>query len=142
MRKTDVFAQISRARSAISDFLAKELEAAGLSGLCPSHGDILSALFQEDGRSMGELSAAIRRKKNTTTVLIGKLEKSGYVKAVPDPADGRRVIISLSPSGSALREPFERISRRLRQTALASISEAELSGLRSVLAKIQDNLGE
>jgi len=140
MRSTDLFARISRARSAISDFLARELEAAGFSGLCPSHGDILFALFKEDGRSMGELAAAIRRKKNTATVLVAKLEKEGYVASVPDPADGRRVIIRLTKAGAALREPFIRISRRLHDAALSGVSEREAASLREILEKIQNNL--
>lgn len=140
MRNTDVFARISLARSAINDFLQSELDRTGLSKLCPSHGDILSALFKEDGRSMGELSQAIRRKKNTTTILIGKLEKLGYVETVPDPEDGRRVIVRLTSAGLSLREPFGRISERLHLAALKGIGEDEIEALRSVLRLIQDNL--
>jgi MarR family transcriptional regulator, organic hydroperoxide resistance regulator len=140
MRTTDVFARISQTRSAISDFLARELEEAGFPGLCPSHGDILFALFKEDGRSMGELAAAIRRKKNTATVLVAKLEKEGYLSALPDPADGRRVIIRLTKAGAALREPFARISRRLHDAALSGVTEAELASLREILSRIQENL--
>jgi DNA-binding MarR family transcriptional regulator len=141
MRPIGVFASISRTRAAVNDFLSEELARAGLAGLCPSHGDILSALFKEDGQAMGDLARAIRRKKNTATVLVSKLEGLGYVEAVRDAADGRRVLIRLTAAGRALKEPFSRISRRLHDKALKGIEEDRLEGLLSLLERIQGNLG-
>jgi DNA-binding MarR family transcriptional regulator len=36
------------------------------------------------------------------TLALDRLETSGWVRRLPDPADGRRVVIELTPSGLAL----------------------------------------
>lgn len=41
----------------------------------------------------GELGAAARLPSSTTTRTVDRLEKAGYVRRVPDPADRRRVYL-------------------------------------------------
>jgi MarR family transcriptional regulator, organic hydroperoxide resistance regulator len=142
MRRNEAFATLSRARAAVNEFLAASLSEQGIEGLAPSHGDILAVLFHSGELGMTELATRIRRSKNTVTVLVGKLEEQGYVSRVSDPEDARRSLVSLTAKGSALREPFERISRSLVARGLRGVDEADLEAMGRCLERILENLGQ
>jgi MarR family transcriptional regulator, organic hydroperoxide resistance regulator len=142
VKRKDFPALVSRARSAVHDYLAAALAEAGVEGLAPSHGDILAALFREGELGMGELASAIRRKKNTVTVLVAKLEAQGYIERVSDPADARRSLVSLTRKGDSLREPFARISASMLARSLAGIGDADLEAARRCLERMIENLQE
>ena len=114
---------VSRLREATDKWLAKELAAAGLRGVVPSHGDVLALLFRQKEATMHELAAFARRTKPTMTVLVGKLEKMGLVTRTQSPLDARCQIVRLTPEGERLRPAFDAISRRLAARRL----EAALS---------------
>ena len=61
-------------------WLRGELAAAGVSGIAPSHGDVLALLFMKGEATMHELAAFAHRTKPTTTVLVDKLEEMGLVR--------------------------------------------------------------
>ncbi|OBF36669.1 MarR family transcriptional regulator [Mycobacterium sp. ACS1612] len=60
---------------------------------------------------------------------LGELEASGFVKRQPDPADGRRILLSLSAAGR--RALNRRRNARVEQLAkgLAEFTDAELEQL-------------
>lgn len=135
-----IFALVSRVRAATNEYLAAELERAGAAGLAPSHGDILAALFRGGETGMTELAASIRRRKNTLTVLVAKLEEAGYVARRPDPEDARRSFVFLTARGEALREPFARISRALIAKGLKGVGGDDLSAAERCLERMLANL--
>jgi MarR family transcriptional regulator, organic hydroperoxide resistance regulator len=140
VKRNDIFALVSRLRAAVNEHLIAALEAKGIEGLAPSHGDILAALFREGEIGMTELAVKIRRKKNTVTVLVGKLEEQGYVERLADPEDARRSLVSLTRKGSALRESFGKISSALIARGLAGVDEDDLEVARRCLEKMLENL--
>jgi DNA-binding MarR family transcriptional regulator len=139
VKRDDIFALISRVRAAVYEYLAGALQERGIEGLAPSHGDILAALFREGQLGMTELARAIRRKKNTVTVLVAKLEEQGYIERVADQEDGRRSFVSLTRKGLAFRDHFSRISAGLLAKGLSGIDEAELEAARNCLEKMLAN---
>jgi DNA-binding MarR family transcriptional regulator len=140
MARGDFFALVSRVRAATNEYLIVELEKLGSTGLAPSHGDILAALFRHGELGMSELAASIRRKKNTLTVLVAKLEDLGYVSRRTDPEDARRSFVFLTAKGEALREPFSRVSRSLIAVGMRGIAENEVAAASRCLERILDNL--
>jgi MarR family transcriptional regulator, organic hydroperoxide resistance regulator len=140
MARGDIFALVSRVRAATNEYLVDELERLGSTGLAPSHGDILAALFRHGELGMSELAATIRRRKNTLTVLVAKLEDIGYVARRTDPEDARRSFVFLTAKGEALREPFARISRSLIAVGLKGIAEDDLAAASRCLERMLDNL--
>lgn len=140
MSRNNIFALVSRVRAATNDYLVGELEKLGAIGLAPSHGDILAALFQRGELGMTELADAIRRKKNTLTVLVAKLEDLGYVSRRHDAEDARRSVVSLTAMGEAFRGPFTRVSRTLIATGLKGIKDGEIDVASRCLEKILGNL--
>lgn len=139
MSRNDIFALVSRVRGATNEYLVGELERLGATGLAPSHGDILAALYRHGELGMTELASSIRRRKNTLTVLAAKLEDLGYVSRRADPEDARRSLVFLTAKGEALRDPFSRISRSLMTRGLKGIGEEELDATSRCLERMLKN---
>lgn len=77
--KHDAVMMIARIHEQAPKMLRGELADAGLSGVAPSHGDVLAYLFARGAATMQELAAFAHRTKPTTTVLVDKLEERGLV---------------------------------------------------------------
>jgi DNA-binding MarR family transcriptional regulator len=80
-----------------------------------SHGAVLGRLDREGARSVSDLAAAERVRPQSMAQTVGDLEADDLVERRPDPADGRRVLISLTRTG---REVLE-ADRRHREGWLA-----------------------
>ena len=68
---------------------------------------------------------------------IGELEGRGFITRQPDPTDGRRILLSISPSGK--REVNRRRDARVEQltAGLADFTAAELSQLAAAAPLIE-----
>ena len=88
---------------------------------------------------MHGLAAFARRTKPTTTVLVAKLERLGFVTRAKTAGDARRQLVSLTPAGEALRPVFDDISRRLAGKVREGISQSDSDSLESSLSRILRN---
>lgn len=70
---------------------------------------VMLALWETAPRSVGELGQTLDLDSGTLTPLLKRLEAQGLVDRARDPRDERRVIISLTPRGAALREKAQPI---------------------------------
>jgi len=131
---------VGRINALSNRWLTDELSAAGLAGMVPSHGDVLALLFAKGDATMHELAAFAHRTKPTTTVLVGKLEKLGFVRRKDSPDDARSVVVSLTQAGEALRGKYESISRRLVRRVYAPLGKAEGETFETLLTKVLANL--
>lgn len=89
-------------------------------GLTPSQSAILSRLGKEGAVSASALAAAERVRPQAITPILSALDARGLIERRPDPADGRRQIVSLSPKGRAMfddarREGDEWVSRSMQE---------------------------
>jgi len=90
---------------------------------------ILASVEEEGARSITQLAAQEGVAQPTVTNIIIRLEKLGYATRRKDEADGRKVLVELTPAGrEKLRDMRARHSQALRQE-LASLSEWELRDL-------------
>lgn len=64
----------------------------------------LSALWAEDGQTVGQIGAALTLDSNTLTPLLKRLEQAGWVRRKRDTADERQVRLWLTEAGRALQE--------------------------------------
>ena len=78
----------------------------GIEDLIPSHGNLLVHLFGGEALTVTELAQRTGRTKSTISVLAGKLEKTGYLRREPDPADARLLRLRLTKKGEALEDAF------------------------------------
>ncbi|WP_405137642.1 MarR family winged helix-turn-helix transcriptional regulator [Nocardia sp. NBC_01388] len=64
----------------------------------------LLGVLRDRQPGMLELGAHLGLDKSSMTGLVGRAEKRGLVQRSPSPRDGRAVLVSLTPAGSALAE--------------------------------------
>lgn len=111
-------------------------EAMGRHGVRVGQHIVLSALWDQDGLTPGEIA---RRLGTTTPTIVNtatRMEEAGLVTRRPDPADARLVRLHLTPHGRSVREPVREARAALEQHATATLTFAERTHLHSALAKI------
>jgi DNA-binding MarR family transcriptional regulator len=80
---------------------------------------VLGRLDREGPQSVSDLAAAERVRPQSMAQTVGDLDGDGLVERSPDPTDGRRALVSLTPKGvAALHE-----DRRLREGWLVEAIE-------------------
>ena len=131
---------MSRIHDLTQKWLRTELSLAGLTGVAPSHGDVLALLFMQGEATMRELAAFAHRTKPTMTVLVDKLEEMGLVRRMKAVDDARGVVVSLTPSGESLRGVFDSISQRLVGSVYVPLTRSEGAELEWLLAKVLSGL--
>jgi DNA-binding MarR family transcriptional regulator len=72
---------------------------------------VMAALWGEDGVSVGGLGDRLALDTSTLTPLLKRLEGMGLVERRRAQEDERRVIVSLTPKGSAMRDEVGGIMR-------------------------------
>lgn len=111
-------------------------EAMGGHGVRVGQHIVLSALWQQDGLTPGEIALRLETATPTIVNTATRMEQAGLVTRRPDPADARLVRLYLTPRGRAAREPVRAARAALEQHATATLSPPELDHLRSALTKI------
>ena len=137
-RQRMVFSYVSRLHKKGHAYIVQELERAGMVGVVPSHGDILAHLFVRESCTMSELARLIGRSKSTSTVLVEKLEKHGYVQREQNPRDLRSLRVHLTEKGRAIRPAVDRISTGLNALLEERLTTEELDMLERLLARCVD----
>ena len=130
---------ISKIHSLSSIFLKKELEEKGLKELVSSHGNILFQLSVNEQLSMTEIASRIHRDKSTTTVLVKKLEKEGYVERIKNQDDNRSFYLKLTEKGLQYTKVTSEISSKLVSKAYENFSEEEKEATYALLSRICSN---
>lgn len=70
--------------------------------LTPSQASVLSRLGKEGDASASDLAAAERIRPQAVALTLAALTERGLVDRRPDPDDGRRQVVSLSPAGRTM----------------------------------------
>jgi DNA-binding MarR family transcriptional regulator len=65
---------------------------------------VLSALWEEDGRTVGAIAERLSLESSTITPLVKRLEAASLVTRARQADDERRVLVSLTDRGRALKE--------------------------------------
>jgi DNA-binding MarR family transcriptional regulator len=140
MRKDQIIFLIGRVQYKANQFLTRELRALGVSGLAPSHGEILGALMFRGPLSMTEIAKIIGKDKSTVTALVNKLIRLGYVEKRKEHADNRFSHVAATQKGEALKAAFVAIARKLRAVSYRDMTEDERETLARLLMKLNGNL--
>ncbi|MFT8351341.1 MarR family winged helix-turn-helix transcriptional regulator [Clostridium saccharoperbutylacetonicum] len=139
MSTRDIISLIAVVREKANRFIIQEMNTKEMEGLAPSHGDILSALFEYSSLTMKDLAKKINKDKSTVTALVNKLLNLGYIERTRDIADSRIVYITLTEKGENLKGDFKEISDKLIERVYKDISKNEQEVLINILTKIYNN---
>jgi DNA-binding MarR family transcriptional regulator len=94
-------------------------------------------------RRITELAAHERVTQPAITLLVNRLAERGWVQRIPDPTDGRAVLVSLTPAGEEVFEQLRAEYRALLHEEMASLDDSEVETLAAavaVLDKLIDRL--
>ncbi len=95
----------------------------------------LLAMWSSDGEStVGDLGARLRLDSGTLTPLLKRLEARGLVERRRDPADERRVLVSLTESGDRLQDDLAHVPGALVERVGMSVEDG--IALRALLDKL------
>lgn len=99
---------------------------------------VMILLWEEDQRSISGIGARLGLESNTLTPLVKRLEAAGLVVRARDQKDERRVLVSLTKAGLALRHQAADIRQCV--TRATGMSARELADLFAGLRKLRHGL--
>ncbi|UGT40985.1 MarR family winged helix-turn-helix transcriptional regulator [Nocardia yamanashiensis] len=136
----DLFGRTSKAVRALAD---RDMRRHGLH-LGQNH--VLAALWEQDGRTPGEMAAALNVTTPTIVKMATRMAAAGLLERRRDDRDNRLVRLWLTDHGRDLRDPIERDRHALAADVTATLTATERRHLITALAKINqaalDLLGE
>ncbi len=106
------------------------------SGLTLPQMHTLEILGQHPAMRMKDLAAKMGVTTGTLTMTVDRLEKRGLVAREHNETDRRSILVTLTADGRSQFATHHGLHLGLTRELAASLSEAELQCLRSVLAKI------
>lgn len=113
-------------RVAVGRLRRRAVDLADTHELTPSQLSVLSRLGKDGPASASDLAAAERIRPQSVAATLAVLEERGFVVRRPDPADGRRQLISLSRNGKAIFDDRRRRSEEWLGRAMEErLTEAE-----------------
>lgn len=130
---------LSHIHTITADFLIEKLKERGYPDFASSHGNILFQLSVNEKMTMGELSEKINRDKSTTTVLVRKLEKDGFITGDAAPNDKRSRIIYLTEKGRQFNATAQELSSDLLGTFFKGFTENDKEEFFKTLLRIKKN---
>jgi DNA-binding MarR family transcriptional regulator len=92
-----------------------------------------------------ELAAEERVTQPAITLLVNRLTERGWVQRIPDPSDGRAVLVSVTPAGEEVFARLRAEYRALLHEEMASLEDQEVETLAAAVAildKLIDRLKE
>lgn len=101
---------------------------------------MLRVLWVEDGLTQRELSARIGTGEPSAVQALNGLQDMGLIKRTPDPDDGRRNIIRLTPAGRRLGVKLSPIVEEMNEAIGADLSGRERATLRALVLRVRSTL--
>ncbi len=103
---------------------------------------VMAVLWENDGRTVGEIGEKLLLESSTLTPLLKRLEIAGMVRRTRDRDDERVVRIQLTPEGAALKQKAVGIPAAIGCSTTLSIPEVmkltdEIKALRKKLLDAQ-----
>ena len=126
-------------RDSAYEHVTSELKRLGMNGLAPSHGAILITLYREKALSLKELSIRINKKKSSTTELVDKLIRLGYVEKAISTEDQRVKLVRLTEQSLLLKDVFRELSENVNGRVYKGFTEDEQQQLTYLLSKALKN---
>lgn len=136
-----VISVIANIHNNANKLIVDELKKHNLTGLAPSHGDILILLYQnEEGVPMNKITSTINKDKSTVTALVNKLEKMELLTKFKHEIDSRSTMVKLTKKGLDTKPiVLDQISTKLLDKTYKGFSHDEKILLCSLLEKVKDN---
>jgi DNA-binding MarR family transcriptional regulator len=125
---------------ALSRLRSRLREEAGVNarGLTISQLAMLQRLADHGPMTAAALAAAEHVTKQAIAQRLAAMQPGELIETAPDPSDGRKILVALSPAGRALLEKLHRTREAWLARAIESeLSEAERPALRTAVELLE-----
>ncbi|MFQ6148268.1 MarR family winged helix-turn-helix transcriptional regulator [Streptomyces seoulensis] len=126
----DLHGRTSKALRALADAAMRR------HGLHVGQNYLLAVLWERDGRTPGDIAAALNVTTPTVVKMADRMTTAGLLTRRRDDRDHRLVRLWLTDAGRALQEPVEAERRLIEERVTADLTEPERASLLSALAKV------
>jgi DNA-binding MarR family transcriptional regulator len=113
------------------------LAAAGFDDVTPSQGRI-AARIGPNGTRVGDLAEQALVTKQTATATVDRLERAGYVRRVPDPADARARLVVMAERGERAIEVARAAEMEIEAEWVRHLGAPAARQLRASLERIRE----
>lgn len=97
---------------------------------------VLAKLLERGPCSQNRLGRRTAMDAATIKGVVDRLGKRGLIETRPDPEDGRRLEVALTPAGQVLAERMVPNALRITEETLAPLDEAERATLIALLRRL------
>src|SRR3954454_5183304 len=121
----DAWRGFLNAHAQVTRRISRDLNEAGLPDL--SWYDLLWALYKQPGRALrvNELAREVVLSPTAMSRFVDRVEKAGYVRREPDPADRRALQVALTDEGAKLlRRMWPVYARGIQERFAAHVGES------------------
>ncbi|WP_145407256.1 MarR family winged helix-turn-helix transcriptional regulator [Paenibacillus xylanexedens] len=108
--------------------------------LYPGQPPLLFQLEREDGQTQKHLAEQLRRTPATVTVMLKRMETSGYVRREPDPNDQRSLRVYLTDLGRTALHDLREVFQELEEQAQKGFTPEESQMMSTLAQRMVQNL--
>ncbi|MCF6249572.1 MAG: MarR family transcriptional regulator [Desulfobacula sp.] len=109
-------------------------------GLSPQQNHTIDIVGSTGSIRMKSLAKKLSVTTGTLTVMIDRLEKSGFVYREKDPRDGRGFNINLTQKGDAVHKEHHACHIKLAEDILSGLEPDEAANFADILIKINESI--
>jgi DNA-binding MarR family transcriptional regulator len=131
-QEPDFVLLVAGAFTAITERLERERAALGIAGIRPVHAFAIRAVYAERP-TVNRLAELLGVTKQSASKLADDMIRTGFLTRQPDPDDRRRVRLTLTDLGAAVRHSALRTSEKLEAELSASVGPRAVPALRRAL---------
>ncbi len=104
-----------------------------------THGQffMIVAIMEEDGLLPSELAGKTAQDRATTTGLLDRLEKDGWIVRRPDKKDRRSLRIFLTPYAEEHKKPILKLFEKTNQIFLSRFTQEEWGQMQDFLGRLE-----
>ncbi len=132
---------LSRANIVFRELLRQSLRESSLHRhVKPGMGNLMFALYDQDGQTKTELARRLRLSKMTITRLVRDIEKQKLVETVADDRDRRANRVILTPLARRLEPEYHKLALQLEERIAANFTQRQLAEFSDYLRRLVDSL--
>lgn len=109
-------------------------------GLSLPQARIMTVLGKLPGMSLRELTDQTQMDKGQISRVVTQMEADGLITRESDKNDGRRLILTLTPSGAKLHDQTIGTAESRQKAILSVLTREELDDLNATLAKLSNHM--
>ncbi len=106
-------------------------------------GGLVLGLLRDDGAlPPSELGQRLIVTRATVTGVVDSLERRGYVRRTPNPADRRSLLVELTPDGRRVVQEVRTLIHRNERSWMSPLSDDDLRAYIELHHRIQEGVGD